>query len=428
MTNHIRPETHKHMEKKHVCTLCKSNQIQVFLSLGPTPPANNFLEERHIDRGEKFYPLDVYFCLDCSHVGVLPRIDSEELFSDYVYLTSRSETMLSHLESLSDTIFDRYLDDEEEALVVDIGSNDGSLLQFFQEKGVNVVGVEPAENIAREARKNGVPTINDFFDEETAKLILEEYGLPDVVMATNVFAHIPELDEVTKGIELLLDEGGAFIFENAYLPDLIENKEFDTIYHEHLYYHSLTPLKSYFQRFGLGIADAERVPIHGGSIRVFVEKDPQISDRAKELIEFEEERGFTELQKYRDFAEEVKGIRQDLNSLIEELKRNNSRIAGYGAAAKGNTLLNYCRIGPEELDYVVDNTPLKQGKFTPGMHIPVKTPRHFRNDYPDYVLLLAWNFAREIIAKEKEFLEQGGKFIIPVPEVKVVGKEFLEKT
>lgn len=414
------------VRENFLCKLCKSDELEIFLSLGPMPPANEFIEREEVYESEEFYPLDVYFCKNCSHVGIIPRISSEELFDDYVYLTSNSETMLSHLEDLADKVCDKMLEDPEDSFVVDIGSNDGSLLKFFQKKGSDVMGVEPASNIASRAEENGVTTLNDYFTVEVAQEIVEKEGYPDVVTATNVFAHIPNLDEFVEGIKILIEDGGKFIFENAYLPELIENREFDTIYHEHHYYHSLTPLKPFFESFGLKIVDAERISIHGGSIRVTVSaEDKEPSNRFKQLLSYEQNQGFDSIGKYEGFAEEVMEIKRELKDLIYDLKSEDKEIVGYGAAAKGNTLLNFCDISNDEISYISDNIPIKQGKYSPGTHIPVKSPKKFREDYPDYAILLAWNYAEEIIRKEEEFLRNGGKFIIPVPEVRVVGEEYL---
>lgn len=408
------------------CKLCESDELEVFLSLGPMPPANEFLEREEVYSSEDFYPLDVYFCKSCNHVGVLPRISSEELFDDYVYLTSNSETMLSHLEDLTDKVCEKIIEDQENSFVVDIGSNDGSLLEFFQDRGSDVLGIEPASNIALKAEEKDVRTLNEYFDRETARKVVDEEGYPDVVMATNVFAHVPDLDEFVEGVKVLLEGGGKFVFENAYLPDLVKNKEFDTIYHEHHYYHSLTPLKPFFESFGLKITDAERISIHGGSIRVTVSaEDEEPSDRVQELLSFERKQGFDSIEKYREFARDVKEIKRDLNELIQELNSQGEKVVGYGAAAKGNTLLNFCDIGNDEISYISDNIPIKQGKYTPGTRIPVKSPEEFREDRPDYALLLAWNYAEEIIRKEEEFLRNGGKFIVPIPEVRVIEEEYL---
>lgn len=405
------------------CTLCKSDDLAVFLSLGPMPPANNFLEGGDLYEEEGFYPLDIYVCRDCSHMGVLPRVDPSELFSDYVYMTGVSDTMLAHLDGLAETLYDRYLEDVDDPFVVDIGSNDGSLLAAFQERGARVLGVEPADDIAAAAEDDGVPTMNEFFDGDTADRIVGEHGSPDLVTATNVFAHIPDLDAVTEGMNTLIGGDGAFVFENAYLVDLLEGTKFDTIYHEHYYYHAVRPLVSYFDRFDMTVVDVERLDIHGGSIRVYVEPGAAArSDRVDELVQLEEDRGLDDIGTYQQFADDVNDIRQDLTALLDRLKSDGNRIVGYGAAAKGNTLLNYCRIGPDHLDYIVDNTPFKQGRYTPGMHIPVKPPDHFRAEHDDidYVLLLAWNVAEEIMSKEEAFFRTGGEFIIPIPEVRTV--------
>jgi len=405
---------------KH-CLVCKSSKLKTFLSLGPVPLANALLTEDQLEEGELFYPLDVYFCLNCNHVGISNIIPPEKLFKNYFYMTSMSKTMLENLKGL---VADagHYIKQDKAPFVLDIGSNDGTLLKLFKANSANVLGVEPATNIAKIAEQDGIPTLNVFFNEESSRMIAKKHGKPSVITATNVFAHVADLDGFMKGVVNLLDENGVFIFENAYLLDLVQHTEFDTIYHEHLCYYAIRPLIVLFNRFGLDIVDAKRIPIHGGSIRVFVKKKgtTKSSQNVIDLIALEKKNKLDDLKTYTKFADDVQKIRKELWTLLEKIKSEGKHIVGYGATAKSTTLLNYCRIGTDFIDYITDSTPLKQNKFSPGMHIPIKSPDVLREKRPDYILLLAWNFADEIIKKEQWFTEAGGHFIKPIPKPGII--------
>jgi SAM-dependent methyltransferase len=355
--------------------------------------------------------------MQLSHV-VSPNI----MFGDYVYIPSTSKTLINHFAELANKTVEKF-NLPEGSLVVDIGSNDGTLLKFFKIHKVKVLGIEPATNIAKLAEASGIETINDFFGQRTALKVVDDKGKAKVITGTNVFAHVNDLDDFLKGIDILLEDNGIFIIEVPYLPDLLEKIEFDTIYHEHLSYFSIKPLATLFEKFKMEIFDVERIGIHGGSIRVFVKRASApgpVSESVTNLLALEQERGLDSIETYLTFATEVASIKERLIELLKRLKSEGKRIVGYGAAAKGNILLNYCKIGTDILDYIVDNIPYKQGRYTPGMHIPVVPEERITQDRPDYALILAWNFAKEIMAKQQKYRELGGQFILPIPNPQII--------
>lgn len=401
------------------CRVCGSEELHKFLSLGPTPLANSFLRDKQIDL-EPYYPLDVYFCSNCYLVQLLDVVSPEVLFKEYAYVTGASKPLQAHFTGLAEDVIGNFKISKD-SLVVDIGSNDGTLLQNFSKYGFSTLGIEPALNIAQLAEAKGIPTVNDFFDEECAVKLYKEYGAAKVILATNVFAHADNLEGFVRGVNHLLSKNGVFIIEVPYLLNLLNNTEFDTIYHEHLSYFAVHPLVYLFWKFGMEVVDVKQVPVHGGSIRVFVQKSPkQQSQNVTKLLLMEREAKLDSFRTYMNFAEKVALVREKLVKLLKTLKDEGARITGYGATAKGNTLLNYCKIGTDILDYISDTTPFKQGRYTPGMHIPIFPEEKFHEDSPDYALLLAWNYANEILQKESKYRQNGGKFILPIPEPEVI--------
>jgi len=402
------------------CRVCGSEKLHKFLSLGPTPLANSVLRKNQLDNAEDFYPLDVYFCSNCYLVQLLDVVSPEVMFKEYAYVTGASKPMQAHFTGLAEDVIENFKISKD-SLVVDIGSNDGTLLQCFSKFGLRMLGIEPASNIARLAEANGIPTVNDFFDENCAMNVYKEYGSADIITATNVFAHADNLESILRGVNHLLSNEGVFIIEVPYLLNLLNNMEFDTIYHEHLSYFAVHPLVYLFHKFGMEVVDVKQIPVHGGSIRVSVQKSPkQQSQNVTELLRMEREANLDSLKTYTKFAERVALVREKLVKLLKTLKNKGVRITGYGATAKGNTLLNYCKIGTDILDYISDTTPFKQGHYTPGMHIPIFPEEKFHEDPPDYALLLAWNYADAILQKESKYGQNGGKFILPIPEPKVI--------
>ncbi|MDI6640084.1 MAG: methyltransferase domain-containing protein [Methanocellales archaeon] len=419
-TPHMDRAKHGDIILRMVCRVCGSKKLHKFLSLGPTPLANKFLRENQLGSPEVFYPLDVYFCSNCYLVQLLDVISPKVMFEEYVYLTGASKPMQIHFSGLAEDVIQSFRPSEN-SLVVDIGSNDGTLLQCFSKFGLRTLGIEPATNIARLAEAKGIQTVNDFFDEECAMKLHKEYGQANVILATNVFAHVDDLESFLRGINHLLSNDGIFIIEVPYLLNLLNNMEFDTIYHEHLSYFAVHPLVYLFRKFGMEVVDVKQVPVHGGSIRVFVQRSAkQQSQNVAKLLLMEREAKLDSLKTYLKFADEVALLKEKLVRLLKVLKKEGARITGYGAPAKGNILLNYCNIGTDVLDYITDTTPFKQGCYTPGMHIPVFPEKKFHEEPPNYALLLAWNYADEILQKESEYRQKGGKFILPIPEPKVI--------
>lgn len=406
--------------KLEVCRACGSKDLLLFLQLGPTPAPNGFLKSHNRDRAEKFYPLDVSFCQDCGLVQLAHVVSPKVMFRNYVYIPSTSETMRNHFASLAKQAVNVTSANTGE-LSIDIGSNDGTLLKSFKELGMKVLGVDPAENLVKKANKEGVETICALFTKEVAVKIKKKYRYAKTITATNVIAHVHDLHDFFEGIKVLLSDDGLLIAEFPYLVDLVEKIEFDTIYQEHLSYFSITPFDRLLKKHGLFLLDVQRLSVHGGSVRVFVSKTPKkSSERVKKLLDLEKKKQMLNAQTYLKFRRKVDRVRHELVQLLWKLKLDNKQIIGYGASAKGNIILNYCRIGPETLDYIVDSISYKQGKFTPGMHIPIFPEEKILKDQPEYTLLLAWNFADEIIKKQSEYRKRGGKFILALPKLTIV--------
>jgi len=402
------------------CRVCGNEKLHKFLSLGPIPLANSFLRKNQLDKTEDFYPLDVYFCSNCSLVQLLDVVSPKVLFKEYPYITGASKPMRIHFNGLTEDVFENYKISKD-GLVIDIGSNDGTLLKCFSKFGLRILGIEPASNIARLAETNKIPTVNKFFNENCAVNVYKEYGPADIITATNVFAHTDNLENILRGVNHLLSNSGVFVIEVPYILNLLNNIEFDTIYHEHLSYFGVRPLTHLFRKFGMNIVNVKKIPVHGGSIRIFVQKFvTQQPQNVTKLLSLERGAKLDSLDTYMKFAEHVVLIKNKLVKLLMTLKNDGNRITGYGATAKGNTLLNYCKIGTDILDYISDTTPYKQGLYTPGMHIPIFSEEKFHEDPPDYTLLLAWNYADAILQKEKEYRKNGGRFILPIPEPKVI--------
>lgn len=403
------------------CRICSGADLYSFLSLGFMPPPNGFLLKDDVKKHEETYPLGVCVCISCWLVQLTHVIPADIMFKNYLYIPSTSSTMQNHFKTLVEETVQTY-NLQCGSRVIDIGSNDGTLLGFFKEQEMNVLGIDPASNLVQVARLKGIDTEEGFFTERLAKKITREKEKADVVTATNVIAHIDDLHDVCKGIKTLLKKNGICIMEFPYLPDLIDKNEFDTIYHEHLSYFSLIPLLTLFDLHKFIIIDIKRIHIHGGSIRITIantDSSYKPSNALKDFLKQEQLKKISKKDIYDDFARRVKTIKRDLKTYLKNLKKNGKRIVGYGAAAKGNVLLNYCGIGPELLDYIVDSIPYKQGRYTPGTHIPIYPEARLEKDMPDYALLLAWNFADEILRKQEVYREKGGQFIITIPYLRI---------
>jgi len=349
---------------------------------------------------------------------LLDVVNPEIIFRQYSYMTSASKPLAEHFIKTANYLADKFLSSKED-LVAEIGGNDAVLLSAIKDR-CRVLNIEPARNIAELSRSKGVETVNEFFNKSLAEGIVKKYGCAKIVVANNVMAHIADIKSVFEGVKVLIGDEGVFVFEVHWAGNLIGAGGFDQIYHEHIFYHSLTALNNLSRGFGLNIFDIELIPIHGQSMRVYVGKGRQPGDSVKEFMKKEKEIGIDKAEAFLSFSRKVEETKKDLTALLKDLKNKNKKIFGYGAPAKGNTLLNYFGITSDTLDCVIDTTPLKQGMYTPGTHIRIYTPDRVRDDRPDYFLLLAWNYADAILEKEKELRSQGVKFIIPVPSVKVI--------
>jgi hypothetical protein len=405
------------------CRSCRSGALELVLSLGETPLANSLLRMEDLNRPEPRFPLDLVFCRACCLVQITETVSPEQLFREYLYFSSFSETMLAHARTLVERLIGE-LGLGGGSLAVEVASNDGYLLQYYKAAGVPVLGIEPAQNIARVAiEERGIPTISEFFGLDLSRKLVTEGRRADVLHANNVLAHVADLNGFVEGVrEILADEGIAAL-EFPYLGDMIEHAEFDTIYHEHLCYFSLSALTHLFGRHGLKALDVERLPIHGGSLlltvgRAEARRAPTAAVEA--LLAEERARGMNDLAFYRGFAQRVLDLKAQLQTLLDRLKKEGHRIAAYGAAAKGSTLLNTFQIGAETIDFVVDRNTHKQGLYMPGVHIPIAAPERLCEAMPAYTLLLTWNFAEEILRQQDEYRRRGGKFIVPIPDARIV--------
>jgi SAM-dependent methyltransferase len=403
------------------CLGCGSLLPEPFLDLG-TPPLVNALvrpEEAYIR--EPGFPLAVACCRDCHLVQLTDLVPPERMFTDYVYFSSYSDSFLAHARDMAESLTARFALGPE-SRVLEIASNDGYLLKFFKQRHIQVLGVEPARNIAAEAERGGIPTLNCFFGLEAVEKITSGFGRADLIIGNNVLAHVPTINEFLQAIKLCLKPTGAAVFEFPYLKDLLDGTEFDTIYHEHVFYYSLSAVEKLAGRAGLQLFDVMYRPVHGGSLRIFLQQQGThpVTANVAEFLRGEKASGLTGPGRYASFSRDVANLKEELRSLLHGLKAAGKRLAAYGAPAKGNTLLNYCGIGTELLEFTVDRSPYKQGLFTPGARLPIRSPDALLKEMPDYTVVLPWNLAEEIIAQQQEYRRKGGRFIVPIPKPTVV--------
>jgi hypothetical protein len=403
------------------CRICKGRRLTMFLSLGSQPHCNSFLRREQLDLSEPRWPLNLLYCEDCHLVQLDCVVDSRLMFGTYVYVSGTTATLPEHFRKTAADLVAEFRP-APEALVVDIGSNDGTFLSRFKALGLRTIGVDPASNIARIANACGIETINDFFGETVAHRIRQERGPAALLTAAGVFFHIDDMDDVCRGVYELLDDQGVFHIQAIYLGSILEQTSFDNVYHEHLSYYTLGPLIRLLGRFGLSIFHVGHSPIHGGSLLVYACKEGAypVRESVTRQLEYESTQGWDRLDPYLEFGHRVSDLRDKLLDVLGRLKGQGKRIAAYGAPAKGNTLLNYCRIGPNLLEYACEIAPLKIGLFTPGTHIPVIDEAEAMKNPPDYFLLLPWNFGTELMRKNQTYHERGGRFIVPIPSAQII--------
>lgn len=406
----------------HCCRFCNTPLKTTFLDLGVSPLANTYLSAEQLNQMEPFYPLHTYICENCLLVQLEVFESPQNIFGDYAYFSSYSDSWLQHAKRYTEKMIQRF-GYSENSLVVEVASNDGYLLQYFIEKNVPVLGIEPAVNVAEYANKNGIPTLVKFFGEALAQQLVAEGTMADLVLGNNVLAHVPEVNDFVEGMKVILKPEGVITMEFPHLMRLMLENQFDTIYHEHFSYFSFTTVEKIFAAHGLVLFDVEELPTHGGSLRIYArhaeDATKPVSEAVRELKAREEALGFTRLETYQSFSEKVKETKRKLLAFLIEAKQQGKTVVGYGAPAKGNTLLNYAGVRTDFIDYTVDRSPHKQGLYLPGTHIPVYAPEKIRETKPDYVLILPWNLKDEIMTQMAFVRKWGGKFVVPVPETTV---------
>jgi SAM-dependent methyltransferase len=406
------------------CRFCETELEHVFVDLGMSPIANDYVPAEKANSMEPFYPLRVYVCHRCFLVQ-LPAVQSADAIfrDDYAYFSSMSDSWLAHAREYVENVTERFGYDER-SRVVELASNDGYLLQYFASRGVPVLGVEPCANVARAAEERGIPSVVEFFGLDLGQRLRAQGGPADLIIGNNVLAHVPDINDFVSGMKALLAPGGVITMEFPHLLRLIRRNQFDTIYHEHFSYLSFVAVQRIFAHHGLTLFDVEELPTHGGSLRIYAchradERHP-VGPRVGDLLEREREAGYEDIATYRDFEQKVHRTKRELLKFLIAAREAGKRVAGYGAPAKGNTLLNFCGVRTDLIDYTVDRAPSKQGTLLPGVRIPVYAPEKILETRPDYVLILPWNIAEEITGKMAAVREWGGRFVVPIPEVRVL--------
>jgi len=421
MSEASRVPGHAHHHLRETCRLCGSHELERVLELTPTPPANAMVPKDHLEVEQRCFPLDVYFCSGCHHAQLLDIIDPSNLFEEYIYVSGTSSANVAHFGHYAEQVI-QIGALEAGDLVIDVGSNDGTMLRFFKDAGMRVLGIDPARSIAEQATADGIETLPEFLTPRLAERIRAQYGPVKVVCANNVCAHIDALEDAIRAIRTLIEPDGIFVFQVSYLLDVYEKTLFDTIYHEHVDYHRVGPLRDFFDRLDMRLWDTYRPSAQGGSLRGYVSMKARgdvVRPSVDEMEALEHAAGLDDPQTLRDFSDRIVRAGNELSALLTGLKSRGYTIAGYGAPAKSTTLMHHFGLGSDLIEYIVEDNPLKQGLYTPGLHVPVLPTDVLYEQRPDYVVILAWNFAEPIIEKHKEFTRRGGRFIIPLPALSI---------
>ncbi len=422
------PSTDKPIGKftrRHTCRFCQGANLSKILELGNVPLAGGFVKEKDFAH-EKYYPLTLNFCRDCYLVQVSNVVSADVLFkNNYFFFSSAIGTLVDHFKEYAREIYERFLKKKSQPSILEIGCNDGVLLKPFSALGVRAIGVDPATNVVKLIDSKDFIVINDFFTEKLAFQVKEKYGAVDAIVSSYSFAHIDDMVDVMKGIKCLLKDDGVFVFEIYYLGTLIDEMQYDMIYHEHMSYYSFITLMRFLKKFDMEIFDVKHIPgVRSGSVRFYArnigQRTEDISFAVADMIQYEQKKGFDKVEVYAGYAEQVNDTRDQLLSLLDRLKKEGKTIIGYGASGRGTIIMNYCGIDGHYLDYVVDDAPAKQGFFTPGTHVPIKSWDFVKESkFPDYAVLFAWAFTNEVIKKRQDYIKSGGKFIIPLPQVRI---------
>lgn len=408
--------------KNRLCRFCGNELKETFVDLGMSPLSNSYLKFENLQKKENFYPLHVYVCSECYLVQLEEFESPEEIFNEYAYFSSFSHSWLKHAENYVSKVMDEFEFDCK-SKVIEIASNDGYLLQYFKERNIPVLGIEPAKNVAAEAIKKGIPTQSDFFGQKLADELVKKNIQADLLIGNNVLAHVPNINDFVLGMKRILKPTGIITMEFPHLLRLIEENQFDTIYHEHFSYLSLLTVKLIFKKHGLVIFEVEELTTHGGSLRIYAkhieDNTKNISDNVLKIVNKELQLGLNKVETYKSFSEQVKKSKRDILNFLIDTKNQGKQVVGYGAPAKGNTILNYCGIRTDFLDYTVDISPYKQGLYLPGTHIPVLVPDKIIQTKPDYVVILPWNIKEEVMEQMSFVKEWGGKFVTLIPDIEV---------
>lgn len=424
MNKHYDDRLGKYITRKN-CRFCNGTNLANILDFGNVPLAGGFLKEGDF-ANEKYYPLDLSFCMDCYLIQVANVVPADVLFKNYFYFSSSIGTLVEHCRAFAKETVERFLEVKNKTSIFEIGCNDGVLLKPFAELGVRAVGIDPATNVVESVTAKDITIINDFFNEEVARRVREEYGPFDAIMSSYSFAHIDDMNSVMRGVKKLLKDDGVFIFEVYYLGTLIDEMQYDMIYHEHMSYYSVKTLMLFLKRYDMEIFDIKFTPgVRSGAVRFYAKNTGKRDDKPtaafSDMIKYEEDKGFDKVETFKGYAAKVGETRTELLKVLDDIKKQGKTIIGYGASGRGTTIMNYCGIDGRYLDYVVDDAPAKHGFFTPGTHVPIYPWEHTKETrYPEYALLFAWSFINEVKKRREDFLKAGGKFIVPLPKVSVV--------